>query len=96
MKGEGQKCSREGKEKLEMVRWCERETERSERRKEENERRKEENERRKEGRQTGRQIVEYTEREFCSRYALSMRPRAPSAAAAATSPALAHAGPADL
>lgn len=33
--------------------------------------------RRKEGRQTGRQIVGYTEREFCSRYALSMRPGAP-------------------
>lgn len=52
-KGEGQKCSREGKEKLEMVR-CEGGTERSERRKEENERRKEENERRKEDKQAGR------------------------------------------
>lgn len=48
---------------------CERETERRERRKEENERRKED-------KQAGK-IVGYTEREFCSRYALSMRPRAP-------------------
>jgi len=57
------------KRELEMIR-REGETKR-------NEWRKEENERRKEDKQAGKQIVGYNEREFCSRYALSMRPRAP-------------------
>lgn len=66
MKGEGDRDALGKEGGHEMVR-REGETERNERRKEG----------RKEGRQTGRQIAGYTEREFCSRYALSMRPGAP-------------------